>query len=158
MRLERPQWILPPNTDVIFVPDALEAARLIARTSSAAFLTVGRKDLAAFEGLDNVKLLIRTIEPLHAEHAYNNATFIRARPPFTVDDEIALMRDHQIDTLVSKASGGDATRAKIDAAQHLDARIVLIRRPPPLDTQRVTEVQDAVVWIAQKCQTFALTD
>lgn len=151
--LERPQWILPTNTDVIFVPDAVEAARLIARTSRSAFLTIGRKDLTAFEGLDKVKLLIRSIEALSTDHNFNDATIITARPPFDVEAEIKLMRAHEIDTLVSKASGGDATRAKIDAAAHLDARIVLLRRPPPPKALRVFNVRDALTWLTEQRDT-----
>jgi len=145
LRLERPMWELPTDTDVVFVPDACEAARLVARTSRAAFLTIGRKDLAAFYGLGEVKLLVRTLE--EPEVDLDNATFVTARPPFALSDEVALMRAHQIDTLVTKASGGEATRAKLDAAAQVGARIVLLRRPPPPDAERVASPKEALAWV-----------
>ena len=50
--------------------------------------------------------------------------------PFAVEDEIALMREHAIEILVTKNSGGDATRAKLDAARVLGVPVILMRRPP----------------------------
>lgn len=149
LRLDRPQWQVPQDTDVIFVPDADEAARLVARTSSSAFLTIGRKDLNAFQGLGKVKLLVRAIEPPDEDLDLGAATYILARPPFTLSGEVALMREHGVDTLVTKASGGDATRAKLDAAAQVAARIVLIRRPPPPDAKCVFSVEEALAWIVE---------
>lgn len=147
LRLDRPEWPMPADTDVVFVPDAHEAARLVARTSSAALLTIGRKDLAAFEGVNKVKLVVRVIEQPGPELKLDSATYVIARPPFTVEGEVALMRVHGIDTVVTKASGGDATRAKLDAAAKVGARLVVLRRPPAPDTERVFNVEDALVWV-----------
>jgi len=149
LRLDRPQWEVPQDTDVVFVPDAAEAARLVARTSSSAFLTIGRKDLSAFQGLGKVKLLVRAIEPPHEDVKLDSVTYVLARPPFTLSEEVALMREHGIDTLVTKASGGTATRAKLDAAAQVGARIVLLRRPPPPDAERVLSVEEAVAWVSK---------
>lgn len=150
LRLDRPQWEIPSDTDVIFVPDAIEAAGLVARTSSAALLTIGSKELAAFEGVEKVKLIVRMIDAPSPELRLNNATYVVKRPPFSLDDEVAIMREHAIDTVVTKASGGDATRAKIDAAAQLGARIIMLRRPPAPDTERVLSAEDAMAWIVAK--------
>jgi len=150
LRLDRAEWEIPSDTDVIFVPDAVEAASLVARTSSSALLTIGSKELAAFEAVEKVKLVVRMIEQPSADLRLNNATYVIARPPFLIDDEVALMREHAIDTIVTKASGGDATRAKIDAAAFVGARIIMLRRPPAPDTERVLSAEDAMAWVAQK--------
>ena len=148
--LDRPAWPLP-DTDVVFVPDAEEAARLVARTSKAALLTIGTKGLSAFEGIEKVKLVARVIEEPPAEARLDNVHYILGRPPFDVAAEEALMREHHIDTLVSKASGGDATHAKLEAAARIGARIVMLRRPPPPDgAQRVFSVDDALRWISER--------
>lgn len=152
LRLDRPQWELPAGADVVFVPDADEAARLVARTSKAALLTIGRKELDAFSGVEKVKLVVRAIEPPVPAPELSNATYVFARPPFDLEGEVALLREHQIDTLVSKASGGAATRAKLDAAAQVGARIVLLRRPPSPEAERVTNVDDALKWIDAKTQ------
>lgn len=147
LRLDRPEWPMPKNTDVVFVPDAQEAARLVARTSSAALLTIGCKDLAAFEGVNKVKLVVRVIEQPGPEIKLNNATYVVARPPFTLEGEVALMRAHGIDTVVTKASGGDATRAKLDAAAQIGARLVVLRRPPVPTVERVFTIEGALAWV-----------
>lgn len=147
LRFDRPQWIVPQDTDVVFVPDADEAARLVARTSERAFLTIGRKTLNAFSEVRDVKLLVRLIEEPEEPLDLDNCTVVTGRPPFDEAREEALMREYQIDTLVSKASGGDQTRAKIDAAAKVGARIILIRRPPPPDGDRVGSVEDALGWL-----------
>ncbi len=46
-----------------------------------------------------------------------------------IDDEVKLMRAECIDILVTKNSGGEATRAKLDAARALGLEVVSIRRP-----------------------------
>lgn len=147
LRVERAAWTMPANTDVVFVPDADEAARLVARTSSAALLTIGRKDLGAFDGVGKVNLVARVIERPAPDPLHGVAQYVVARPPFTLDGEVALLREHNIDTVVTKASGGDATRAKLDAAAIVGARLVIIRRPPPPDAERVSNVEDALDWV-----------
>jgi len=147
LRLDRPQWVLPTDTDVVFVPDVEEAARLVARTSEHTFLTIGRKHLSAFAGVRDVKLLVRLIEKPEEPLRLENCTVVLGRPPFDSAHEEALMREYQIDTLVSKASGGGGTRAKIDAAAKIGARIVLIRRPAPPDGDHVGDVEEALAWL-----------
>lgn len=151
LHFERPQWVLPPDTDVVFVPDFIEAARLIARTSSSAFLTIGRNNLSAFGGVRDVKLLVRLMDKADAQSdqvlGLENCTLVTGRPPFDLAHEEALMREHQVDTVVSKASGGDATRTKIDAAAKVGARIILIRRPVPPDGERTSSIEDALGWL-----------
>ena len=80
LRFDRPQWVLPPDTDIIFVPDAEEAARLVARTSSAAFLTIGRKTLSAFCDVCDVKLLVRLIEEPAQPLDLDDATIVTGQP------------------------------------------------------------------------------
>ena len=58
--------------------------------------------------------VVRSIEPPDAD-VLRDAEVILARGPFTVDDELELLQSRRIELVVSKNSGGDATRAKIDA-------------------------------------------
>lgn len=50
--------------------------------------------------------------------------------PFTLEQELALMRAYRIDVLVSKNSGGSAIVAKLSAARRLGIPVVMLERPP----------------------------
>jgi precorrin-6A/cobalt-precorrin-6A reductase len=72
---------------------------------------------------------------------------LRARGPFRLEDEVALLRSHAIDVLVTKDSGGP-TDAKLDAAATLGVPVVVIRRPVlPEGVPVVGTVADAVAWV-----------
>lgn len=55
------------------------------------------------------------------------------RGPFPLDGERRLFAEHRIDCLVTKDSGGDATSAKLTAADEAGAVVVMIRRPAAPD-------------------------
>ncbi len=76
------------------------------------------------------------------------ATLVLARGPFTVADELALLREHAVDVVVSKDSGGHMTAAKLVAARELGIPVVLVRRPPlPAGVPVVGTVEEAVAWL-----------
>ena len=75
---------------------------------------------------------------------------VLSRGPYRYDDEFALLREHRIDALVTKNSGGDMTRAKLDAAAALDIPVVMVARPPlPAGVTAVGTVQEAADWVAE---------
>jgi precorrin-6A/cobalt-precorrin-6A reductase len=70
------------------------------------------------------------------------------RGPFTVEDELALLRQHAVDVVVTKDSGGSMTAAKLTAARELALPVVLIRRPPlPPGVPTVATVDEALAWL-----------
>ncbi len=59
-----------------------------------------------------------------------------------------MLREHRIDALVTKNSGGAMTRPKLDAAAALGIPVIMVDRPPlPDDVQTVATVDDAVAWV-----------
>jgi precorrin-6A/cobalt-precorrin-6A reductase len=93
-------------------------------------LATGRQEVAAFAGVSEAWFLVRAIEapdgPLPPHHEV-----LLARGPNAQDDERRLLTDQDIDLVVTKDAGGDATRAKLDAARELAIPVLLVRRPPP---------------------------
>ena len=89
-----------PGDDWRSVPD-LGAAADALDGFGRVFLTTGRHELEPFERCRSTWFLIRTIEP-PGPLPLNNAKVVLARPPFEVDDEVALIRDHRIDAVVTK--------------------------------------------------------
>ena len=116
--------------------------------ASRVFLTSGHRDLEAFASLDDIWFLIRTIEPVSGprpRHMLN----ITKRGPFDEAAELALLREHRIDALVTKASGGSATYAKVAAARRLGLPAVMIKRPPPPPGPLVHDTDAALAWLRQ---------
>ena len=72
-----------------------------------------------------------------------------ARGPFRLEDEIALIREHAIQHIVSKNAGGPDTYAKIEAVRQLNLPVIMVERPLlPARTQCETPAQ-AMDWLAQ---------
>ena len=68
------------------------------------FLTTGRTGLAVFAPVDRW-FLVRSVDPPEPP-VPRRMTVLLDRGPFTLDGERALLREHGIDVLVTKNSGG----------------------------------------------------
>lgn len=147
LRLLRPEWRREPGDRWIEVDDLAAAARRLPDLGHRVFLTVGQRDLEAFAGLD-LWFLVRTIEP-PGVLPLKRAHWFAGRGPFRVEDEQALLRRYRIDVLVTKASGGEATHAKLVAARRLALPTLMVRRPPALPGPMVDSVAAALVWLEQ---------
>jgi precorrin-6A/cobalt-precorrin-6A reductase len=143
--LRRPGWTAGPGDEWLWVDTAEAAARLLPTVGSRAFLTIGRQGLHAFAdaGLWMLARCVDTPEP-----APTSCTLILDRGPYDVPGELALMRNHRIDVLVTKDSGGPQTSAKLAAARQLGIPVILIRRPPlPVGVEMVESVDRVVGWV-----------
>lgn len=128
-RLSRAPWRPVAGDHWIHVADPDAAAHAVATLGQRIFLTVGGHSLSSFESVPEKSWLIRSIDPPEPVPALPDWTLIQARGPFGIDDEIRLLRDHEVDAIVTKNSGGTATRAKLDAARELGLPVVMIERP-----------------------------
>jgi precorrin-6A/cobalt-precorrin-6A reductase len=115
------------------------AADLLPRLGRRVFLTTGRLGLASFAHLAELHFIVRSVDPPEPPMPPGTHVLL-ARGPFTVPAETALLRAHDIDVLVTKDSGGEATAAKLTAARDLGLPVVVVRRPPLPDG--VTAVPD----------------
>ena len=144
--LTRPEWRALPGDRWREVGDAAQAAQALGETPRRVLLTVGRLGAAAFRAAPQHHYVLRSIDA--PDDLPPRAELVLARPPFMLDDEIALMRAHAIEIVVAKNAGGDATRAKIDAARLRGLPVVMIRRPQPLARTALYGVDAALDWIA----------
>ncbi len=69
---------------------------------------------------------------------------------FSLENERKILINYQIDTIVSKNSGGNATYAKIIAARELGITVVMVKRPPTPPGEEVADVESAIKWLVQK--------
>jgi precorrin-6A/cobalt-precorrin-6A reductase len=146
LRLRRPPWQRRPGDRWTEVDSLAEAARRLPQRARV-FLSVGQSDLDAFAGLEQW-FLVRTIEP--AERCLANARWLAARGPFRLEDELALLRAHAIEVVVTKASGGEATYAKLAAARQLGLPVIMVCRPPPPEGPLVDSVAAALAWLGHR--------
>ena len=144
--LRRPGWVEQPGDDWRRVRALDEAAALLPRLGHRVFLTTGRQSLAAFAQVDECWFLARSVEP-PTPPMPARLEVVLARGPFDLGGERALLRDHRIDVLVSKDSGGPV--AKLTAARERGIPVVLIERPPPppVASATVGTVDEAVTWL-----------
>ncbi|MBZ9644256.1 cobalt-precorrin-6A reductase [Streptomyces sp. PSKA30] len=138
--LRRPGWRPGPGDDWHPAAALRDAADLLPRLGHRVFLTTGRLGLAAFAHLTELHFVVRSVEPPEPPMP-PDLELVLARGPFTPAGESALLREHRIDVLVTKDSGGAATAAKLTAARELGLPVVVVRRPPLPDG--VTVVSDA---------------
>ena len=138
VRLQRPGW----SGDFHWVDSHAEAATAAA-SHARPFLTVGRQSLATFHDLPDA--VARVVEPTEVPAGW---TLLRSRGPYTYDGELALMREHGVDALVTKDSGGAHTHPKLDAAAALGLPVIVVRRPdPPPGVPLVDGVERALRWL-----------
>ncbi len=150
LQLLRPAWTLPHGAKYLEAGDLAEAAEMLPRMAKRVFLTTGLRGLEAFSGLDDLWFLVRLIDAQETPPALAHHLLISGNPPYSLDAERALLAEHNIDTLVSKQSGGAGTEAKITAALEAGVVIVLIRRPPPEPGPQAETVDEAFAWIESR--------
>jgi precorrin-6A/cobalt-precorrin-6A reductase len=146
--LSRPAW--DPG-DAILVGSDREAADVVAdKGYSRVFLTTGRSGSAAFRDSD-AWFLIRVVTAPEPGNLPAGHELLLSRGPYCYEDEQRLIRDRQIDVVVTKNSGGEHTRPKLDAAHALGVDVVMIDRPPlPAGVIVVGSVDEAVEWVLNR--------
>ncbi|MEU8104044.1 cobalt-precorrin-6A reductase [Nonomuraea muscovyensis] len=143
--LRRPGWREGPGDAWQRVGSLREAAERLAAPMRV-FLTTGRRSLPAFAGVPGVWFLARSVDPPEPP-VPANAHVLLDRGPYTVEGERALVREHRLDVLVTKDSGGAMTTAKLVAARELGLAVIMVDRPPPPPGVRLVEtVAEAARW------------
>lgn len=140
LRLQRPGWGGRPEAgDWHWVDSTEEAVAAAERLGERTFITTGRKTVPAYAGWTDRYALVRLVDPptFPVPDAWE---VLVARGPYDLASETALLRDHRIDVLTTKDSGGALTEAKLQACADLGVAVVVVRRPaapegvPQVDT------------------------
>ncbi len=126
LRLERKSWAPEAGDQWISVPD-FSSARDTLPEGARVILTLGRKEVGLFFARADLSGAARMIEPPEVP-VTPPFKLVLKRPPFSLDDEVALMKQHRAQFLVAKNSGGPRAE-KLDAARKLGVSVIVVERP-----------------------------
>ena len=154
LRLLRPAWRKQTADTWIMAAHAKGAAAICRWLGKRILLALGSQEIAAFAGSPRAHFFVRMVDAPEAPLPLDKYEVIAARGPFALADERRLLLEHNIDLVVAKNSGGEASFAKIAAARELGVPVVMIERPeaslrPGCDS--VATVDEAFAWIAERC-------
>ena len=165
LRLSRSPWPKKSGDRWIKVKDLESASEYLKSemektnsgpTKQIVFLTTGNRSLELFQQCKKLKFLVRTVEAPEnfmttaGTKFWKEAEFLRARGPFTLENELALFQKYGVTMLVSKNSGGNSTYPKIEAARKLKIPVLMVDRPSINSANLCQQVNEALDWIVQK--------
>ncbi len=126
--LQRPPWQAGAGDNWENFPD-LQTAAMNLKSNTRCFLTIGRQELGAFKSRGDAWFLVRMIDAPTTPLSLGSYEVITGLPRASVSDEKNLMQRYNIDTLITKNSGGALSAAKLEAARNLGLRVMMIQRP-----------------------------
>jgi precorrin-6A/cobalt-precorrin-6A reductase len=147
LMLVRPPWNLPPSTKFLEAEDMAGALQLLSKFAKRVLVTTGQSNLDILANFQDTHFVVRVMEQPIEELAEGNITLLIGRPPYQLDDELALMAEHRIDALLTKQSGGEGTVAKITAAIRNRIPIAFLRRPLPEPGEAADSESKALLWL-----------
>lgn len=152
-RFHRPAWVATDKDDWQFYRNFDELAELL-KVYSFPLLSAGQFNLDELAHLHTsdrlVKLVWRTaVSPKFDYEKLTKLHWVKAIGPFLYQDEKILIQTQDIDVIVSKNSGGSSTSAKLQVAQDLGLKVLILERPKLLEPNRVfdslIECADAIM-------------
>ena len=150
--LERAPWTRSANDRWIEVADIDAAPAALPEMPARVFLAIGRQHLSAFAAKPQHAYTLRFVDRPDGPLPLQNAELVVSRGPFTLADDLKLMRTRDIEWLVARNSGGAGARAKIDAARELGLPVVMIARPELPERPRVEHIGDVLAWLCHEAR------
>jgi precorrin-6A/cobalt-precorrin-6A reductase len=152
IRFHRPQWQKHEKDNWVEVNDWPELiTRVNAVKLQSLFMTAGQVTQSVIDTLaSHVKhVLLRTAMPVKI-NLPSNVTWLKAIGPFQLEHEKQLIKQYQIDAIISKNSGGDSTYAKIEAARDVAIPVYQFKRPVLAPTQYQCDNQHGCLELLKK--------
>ena len=149
LAVERPEWgkAIDDDWDEHATIEAAIAA--LPEAPQRIFSALGRSSLGALCAAPQHHYVVRVVDPITPPPRLPHATIITARGPFQTEDDAALFRQHGIQCVLAKNSGGSAAYAKIEAARQLGLKVHMVRRTVIGARPTVNSVDDAMAWITK---------
>lgn len=150
IRLKRPEWQPEAGDRWHRVQSEAQVAEVIPKGATV-LLTTGREALPEFANLRGRTLLCRLLSATEAPFPFDGGRFLQGTPPFSIEDEMALIADENIDWLVVRNAGGRRNTSKLIAARRAGVPVAMISQPPVPEGVTVVETVEAALhwWSAQ---------
>ena len=143
----REPWAEAPGDKWQHVDSFESAASALPKQPARIFLAIGRQHLVPFAAQPQHFYLLRLVDVLDTALPLPNAEVVLARGPFTLEGDLALLRDHGITHVVTRNAGGEGARAKLDAARALGLPVIMIGRPTLPERRTADNVDDVLRWL-----------
>ena len=143
----REPWRETPGDKWQHVATVEDAAAILPARPARIFLAIGRQHLAPFAAQSQHFYLLRLIDAPDTPLPLPDTEIVLARGPFTIEGDLALLRDHRITHVVTRNAGGEGARAKLDAARGLGLPVIMIDRPDLPERKVAQSVEQIVRWL-----------
>ena len=143
----REPWAEVPGDKWRHVDGFESAASALPKRPARIFLAIGRQHLVPFAAQPQHFYLLRLVDALDTALPLPNAEIVLARGPFTLEGDLALLRDHDITHVVTRNAGGEGARAKLEAARALGLPVIMIDRPTLPERRTADNVDEIMHWL-----------
>lgn len=142
--LSRDAWQQVAGDQWHEVPDLMGALAALGPTPRRVFLAVGRKEAHRADLFPQHFYLVRSVDAVEPPLQAPDFVSILERGPFDLHAEVRLLKQHLVDCIIAKNSGGDATYAKIEAARLLGIPVLMIARSMATAVPSVGSIEAAL--------------
>ncbi|MEQ1694648.1 MAG: cobalt-precorrin-6A reductase [Hyphomicrobiaceae bacterium] len=148
--LVRPSWRQSSGDRWIAAADLAHAVDCLPVAPACVFLAIGRQHLEPFAAKPQHHYLLRFVDAPDGSLPLPSTTVIVARGPFTQEGDLEAMRANGVSWLVTRNSGGNGARAKIDAARELGLPVIMIERPPMPERLTSGTIDAVMTWLGHE--------
>ncbi|NLR98360.1 cobalt-precorrin-6A reductase [Rhizobium sp. P38BS-XIX] len=126
--LHRAAWAPVEGDNWLSVHSFSQAIAALGTAALRVFLATGRQEAHQANSAPQHLYWVRSVDPVEPPLTVPHVSYIHSRGPFRLADELDMLQRHQIDVVVAKNSGGDATYGKIEAARQLGIKVIMVER------------------------------
>ncbi|SNR97216.1 precorrin-6A/cobalt-precorrin-6A reductase [Antarctobacter heliothermus] len=146
LQLVRPPWRATRRDLWVPLREVRQAAEVIP-DGARVLVATGGEALSGLRAM-RAEVLMRRIGEVSGPLPLRRGRFLAGQGPFTIHDEMRLLRKERIDWLLVSNAGGTGGWPKLAAARTLRLPVAMIDRPRRPGGPRVQTVKEALTWLS----------